>query len=126
VLTIDAVYSMGPGDAEMLEPGAPRRNRAISEAIGLASMVGCYVNLLYTGQAYRVGPTDTLQSVLERYNEGPGTPVYRSHDPQSAASGVVAVISSRAAGKQWIGENAAGYKGESKPIYGSSGLRGEP
>jgi hypothetical protein len=114
MLTIDASYSMGPGDAEMLEPGAPRRNKAISEAVELASRMACHVNLLYTGRSYRVGPTDTLQSVLERYGEGPGTPVYRSYDPQAAGSGVVAgMVQSRS---QWIGENASGYKGESRPV----------
>jgi hypothetical protein len=116
MLTIDASYSMGPGDAEMLEPGAPRRNKAISEAVEMAARLACYVNLLYTGRSYRVGPTDSLQSVLERYGEGPGTPVYRSHDPQAAAMGVVAGMRPDPMSRQWIGENASGYKGESRPV----------
>jgi hypothetical protein len=104
VLTVDVRWSMKPEEMADLDPGAPRRDRAISEACELASRVGCNVNLLYPGRSYQVGPESTLQSVLERYGEGPGVAVFRPdskgyHPPE------------------WIGQPAEGYKGETARLW---------
>lgn len=116
MLTLDVKWSMSADEMSTLEPGAPRRNRAISEAIELASRMGCNVNVLIPGRSYRVGPVDSLESVLGRYNEGPGAAVFR---PSNAVDMGGPVVS-----REWIGDNAEGYRGETRKITGGDHDRG--
>lgn len=94
MLTIEAKWIPSMDEMESLAPGAPRRNHAISEAIALAARTACNVSVACPGRSYRVTPEDSLQSVLERYGEGPGGSL---------------------TGQTWLGEPAPN-KGETKTI----------